>query len=80
MAGPTGRQAATAVGWCEAHGKLLFATRRSAKAFIRVNFHDGDGMREYRCKAVDGMYHVGHRPPAVRAGRMTVAQVYGDAS
>lgn len=70
MAHPTGY-----FGYCEPHGKRLYADRKSAKAVIR---EIGDkGMRAYRCNLVAAAFHIGHMPQVVRSGEMTMREVYG---
>jgi hypothetical protein len=34
------------------------------------------GLREYRCTAADGYWHLGHLPRGVRLGHVTAADVY----
>lgn len=60
-----------AVGWCEAHGKLLYTTRKLAK-FAAKRLHD-KGMSEYACEAHEGsgLWHIGHLPISVRNGTIT---------
>ncbi|WP_431892708.1 hypothetical protein [Micromonospora haikouensis] len=64
------------IGYCDNHGKRLFSSRKQAKREIR-RLPGGAGMREYRCDLVEGHWHIGHLPPAVREGRKTATEVYG---
>lgn len=60
---------------CDKHGKMAFDSRARAKRHIRML---GDsGMRPYRCDAIDGYWHIGHLPLAVKQGKATAAEVYG---
>ena len=62
---------------CAGHGKRLFSSRGIAKKAIRRQHMNG--MRAYPCELVAGCWHIGHLPPAVRLGRLTAAEVYGEA-
>lgn len=64
------------VGWCPAHRKHIYGTRRAAKRVCRILPHR-KGMREYRCTAVDYGWHVGHQPRVVMLGLKTAREVYG---
>lgn len=63
------------VGWCEVHAKRLFASRGEARQ-ARNDMQDST-LRAYPCTAVDGMFHLGHKPQAVMHGRLTAREVYG---
>ncbi|MFG2059696.1 hypothetical protein ACGFI9_37360 [Micromonospora sp. NPDC048930] len=63
-------------GYCDAHGKRLFSSRKRARKQIREH-RNGKGMREYPCTLVDGHFHIGHLPREVRRGYKTVAEVHG---
>jgi hypothetical protein len=65
----TARQDHTAV--CPAHRKRAYANRADARRAARIS--GGAGAREFRCNAIDGAWHWGHLPAAVRRGRMTIA-------
>lgn len=65
------------IGWCEVHGKRLYARRCQARKVIR-QLPNRKGMREYPCTEVDGHYHVGHLPPATVYGFKTANEVYGE--
>lgn len=67
------------VGWCPAHRKLLYGSRRAARRACRLMRWE-KGLREYRCTAVDGAYHLGHLPQATRYGLKTTREVYGGAA
>lgn len=60
--------------YCEPCDKLGHSKRKAAKAAARQSYEPG--MREYRCPAVEGRWHIGHTPDAVRAGLMTVDEYY----
>jgi hypothetical protein len=61
--------------WCEDHDKALFLDRKAAKRHRRL-YADRKGVREYRCDAHPGLWHLGHLPLVVVAGLKTVAEVY----
>ena len=56
--------------YCDVHGKRGFTSRSSAKKWARVR-HRGENVSEYPCQALDGMWHIGHMPNAVKQGLMT---------
>lgn len=56
--------------------KIIYASRRDAKAYLKRNLHDGDHMDAYRCPHGHG-WHVGHLAPVVVSGKKTREQVYG---
>lgn len=60
--------------WCPAHGKQIFDTRKRGRAAANTR---GGGMRPYRCDAVHGGWHIGHKPTAVKAGIKTASEYYG---
>nr|MDT0658053.1 hypothetical protein [Micromonospora sp. DSM 115978] len=60
---------------CEVHDKIAHSTRKRARRVART-FHAGEDVREYPCTAIAGWWHVGHRAPAVTAGRLTAKEVY----
>lgn len=64
------------IGYCDTHGKALFTSRKLARRFLR-RLPNRDGIREYRCTEVDGMWHCGHLPQSVRSGRCTADEIYG---
>lgn len=66
------------VGVCDPHGKRLYTSRGRAKKAIREFPGNRDGLHAYRCDAVDGMWHIGRLPPAVRYGLKTTDEVYGE--
>jgi hypothetical protein len=53
--------------WCDTHNKMAHYNRKLAKQAAR-RFHDS-GLQEYRCDAIDGYWHVGHAPRAVKQGK-----------
>lgn len=59
------------VGWCEAHGKLLYTSRKLAKQAVS-RLH-GNGMSEYLCTEHEGarLWHIGHLPYSVRIGAIS---------
>lgn len=63
-------RSALAVGWCEEHQKLLYPSRKVAKAAGR-KIH-GACLSEFRCEVKEGanMWHVGNLPGSVRSGRI----------
>jgi len=63
---PSWASSNTAIGYCEAHGKQLYASRESAKSVIKQMREPG--MRAYPCETHDGHWHIGHLPRAVRHG------------
>lgn len=63
------------VGGCAKHGKRVYLVRAAAKAAIR-RLPDESGMREYRCDAIDGAWHIGHLHREVRHGRRTAREFY----
>lgn len=61
---------------CETHGKWSWVNRKDAKRAISHMRHNGDNatrMREYACD-VSGHWHVGHTPPDVVAGIVSMAE------
>ncbi len=58
--------------YCATHGKLAYSSRKQAKRACR--FFREAGAREYRCDAMSGLWHWGHRPAAVRAGVVTMRE------
>lgn len=65
----------SAIGFCDVHQKLLYTGRKPARKSAQCNGRDG--MRPYRCDAVDGMWHLGHLPPNVRKGKLTAGEAFG---
>jgi hypothetical protein len=68
----TERQGYAAV--CPVHGKRSYVTRADARRAARTG--PVSGLREYRCTAADGYWHLGHLPRGVRLGHVTAADVY----
>lgn len=66
-------------GWCTDHGKALWCTRKMAKKKVREQAiaKNGPRMREYRCDAVDGHWHIGHLPDEVKHGLFTAREMFG---
>lgn len=60
---------------CDKHGKRSYTTRDLARQASR-EMHE-PGMREYRCDAYEGYWHIGHLPEAVRNGEKTADEHYG---
>src|SRR5688572_23718483 len=61
---------------CEAHGKKTWMDRKEARRTIRTmrwGGVDSSRMREYRCD-VTGHWHVGHMPPDVVAGVVSMSE------
>lgn len=60
---------ATAVAWCDLHGKLLYATRKDARRI--ANKHRGEHKSPYECKeAHPGYWHIGALHPLVIQGQV----------
>jgi hypothetical protein len=60
------------IGTCDTHGKRMYTDRKSARRAAN-GVHD-EPLQAYRCDAIDGMWHVGHPPKAVKEGRITNAE------
>lgn len=57
------------------HGKRLYETRKIARD--RIRHIPGEQLRAYRCSDVEGYWHIGHLPDAVKKGEITARQIYG---
>jgi hypothetical protein len=57
---------------CQRHGKVAYRSRREARGASRR--HHDSGLREYRCTAFRGCWHIGHMPPMVKRGELTIAE------
>lgn len=77
MSKTPGKYEKQARGWCSAHGKLLYRSRKSAKASIREHH---EHMRPYPCTEIAGQWHIGHLPAAVHYGVATAGEIYGGAA
>lgn len=61
---------------CEAHGKRTWVERKEAKRVTRTMRYGGENaarLREYRCD-VTGHWHIGHLPPDVVRGVISMAE------
>lgn len=57
-----------AAGTCMGCGKMVYLTRKAAKAAARV-LYPGDHLSEYACVTEGGRgWHIGHLPPHVMRG------------
>ncbi len=75
--GPRERRATDRQDWatvCPTHGKRSYGNRADARRAARIV--GTKGAREYPCTAIEGGWHWGILPPAVRWGRKTAAEVY----
>ena len=61
-------------GYCTRHRKEMHRSRKAARHDART-IHD-PGLRPYRCDAIPGYWHLGHKPAAVMAGTKTAREVY----
>lgn len=59
-----------ALGICDRCQKRIFADRRHAREAAKMTFGGEHRPRPYRCPHVDGHWHVGHLPDAVRHGEI----------
>lgn len=57
---------------CERHHKLTYANRADARRACRQ--HHDSGLREYPCTLFRGCWHIGHIPPMVKRGELTMAE------
>lgn len=61
---------------CEAHGKRTWPERKDARKVTKTMRYAGENgarLREYRCD-VTGHWHIGHLPPDVVAGIVSMAE------
>jgi hypothetical protein len=61
---------------CEAHGKRTWPDRKDARKVTKTMRYGGEsatGLREYRCD-VTGHWHIGHLPPDVVHGVVSMAE------
>jgi hypothetical protein len=63
------------VGWCEAHEKLLYTSRKFAREAVR-RLHSR-GMNVYICDQYEGvtLWHIGHLPAKVKDGTISRATI-----
>jgi hypothetical protein len=59
--------------WCNTHRKILYPTRKDARR-ARNDMPWEPGLRAFKCPTNPDLWHVGHIPVEVRAGRMTMAE------
>lgn len=57
---------------CPTHGKRSYTSKADARRAARNS--GATGAREFRCDAIDGHWHWGSLPPAVRRGRMDISE------
>lgn len=67
-----------AEGWCDVHQKLLYSSRRKAKAVARL--HHGEHKGVYQCTVQDTLFHVGGLAHRVIDGTYSREDFYGHAS
>lgn len=68
---------ASAIAWCETHGKLLYTDRKRARAVARQH---PSHKNVYRCDVSEGLWHIGGLPEEVRHGHVTKDEFFGRAS
>ena len=66
------KKATSAVAWCEKHRKLLYPSRKGARMAARQH---SDHKVAYECTVLEGYFHIGHLPPAVKVGRISRDQL-----
>lgn len=57
-----------ATGWCEVHGKLLYANRKTAKKAARSHVSHKN---EFPCTEIPALWHIGELPAVVIRGEVT---------
>jgi hypothetical protein len=64
-----------AVGWCSGHMKLMYGSRKKAKAAGRKIY--GACLSEFLCELHEGanLWHVGNLPASVRHGKINRSHI-----
>lgn len=63
------------IGTCQAHGKMLFSSRKRARLHGR-RAHPGDRMSAYECDQIPDLWHYGHLHEAVVRGWLDRASTF----
>lgn len=58
------------IGWCGPCGKKIHLSRKVAKMAARRSGAGENRPRAYECPHIDGHWHIGHIPDAVRHGEI----------
>ena len=63
------KSASSQTGWCPDCRKVTYPSRKAARARRKQMPHAN--LSVYPCEFMEGVYHLGHLPPALRQGRLT---------
>lgn len=64
-----------ALGHCEKHQKLTYIDRKTARRAAQAM--PSEQYSAYRCDALEGMWHIGRLPEAVRRNEVSRGDYYG---